>query len=522
MRVAITGSGSMVGGAVVAALAGEHEVRAIDSDPRDDAAVTEGADALIHLDPITPRDGSEHEILDRATRGTYVLMRAAIGAGVRRVIVGSSLSLLDRYPASWAVSETWRPLPDVADARQLAAHLAEQSARQFVFFEPLEVACLRFGEVVDDRTAEAGRDDRWLHVDDAVEAVRKALVAPLRLRIDNTRASDTLTQGWRVFHIPGAGSTRTPLADAGVTLGYRPGHDLTPPRPARPTEAELAGDTSVLAPISPIPSRPIRRVLVLGAGGPLAAATARVLAPSYVLRLTDVRPLAEAASGPPQSEGAPLPTVLPSPHEHRQVDVTDLRQVVDAADGMDAIINCTVVRPHLERAFAVNCLGAYNVMRAAVAKRIRRVVHTGPLQVSSEWPAGYGWDFGVPDDAPGRSGGWLYGHTKLLGQEVVRLFAEAHDMQVPALYFSAFVDPATARPRMGGVHPMSISWEDSAEAMRRALEVPSLPSPLEIFHILADLPHGKYSSAKAQRLLGWSPRDSLQHLWARRPDRPTA
>jgi hypothetical protein len=52
--------------------------------------------------------------------------------------------------------------------------------------------------------------------------------------------------------------------------------------------------------------------------------------------------------------------------------------------------------------------------------------------------------------------------------------------------------------------------------MRRALETPALPSPFEIFHILANLPHGKYSSAKAQRLLGWQPRDNLAHLWARR------
>jgi dTDP-4-dehydrorhamnose reductase len=39
----------------------------------------------------------------------------------------------------------------------------------------------------------------------------------------------------------------------------------------------------------------------------------------------------------------------------------------------------------------------------------------------------------------------------------------------------------------------------------------------ERLHILADLPHGTYSAAKARRLLGWRPRDNLAHLWARRP-----
>jgi nucleoside-diphosphate-sugar epimerase len=44
----------------------------------------------------------------------------------------------------------------------------------------------------------------------------------------------------------------------------------------------------------------------------------------------------------------------------------------------------------------------------------------------------------------------------------------------------------------------------------------ALPSPFEVFHILADLPHGKYSNEKAKRLLGWQPRDTLELLWGRR------
>ncbi len=76
--------------------------------------------------------------------------------------------------------------------------------------------------------------------------------------------------------------------------------------------------------------------------------------------------------------------------------------------------------------------------------------------------------------------------------------------------------PRTARPRLDGVVAMTVSWEDAGRAMRHALEAPSLPSPFEIFHILADLPHGKFSNTKAKRLLGWQPRDSLVELWGRR------
>ncbi|HVG98424.1 MAG TPA: hypothetical protein VNK05_16065, partial [Chloroflexota bacterium] len=114
---------------------------------------------------------------------------------------------------------------------------------------------------------------------------------------------------------------------------------------------------------------------------------------------------------------------------------------------------------------------------------------------------------------PGTS---LYGHSKFLGEEAMRVFAEYYDLEVPALLFSIFADPETAQRRGGGVFPMTVSWEDAGHAVRRALEVATLPSPFETFHILADLPHGKYSNAKARRLLGWQPRDTLARLWAGR------
>src|SRR5690606_17259527 len=113
-----------------------------------------------------------------------------------------------------------------------------------------------------------------------------------------------------------------------------------------------------------------------------------------VLRLTDIRPIAAiAAEGKPQSPGAPLPRVLGAPHEDRVVDVADLAQVVAAAEGMDAIINCTVVRHDPVQAFRVNVLGAYHVMQAAVTHGIRRVVHTGPQQVTAGAGAPFNYDY---------------------------------------------------------------------------------------------------------------------------------
>lgn len=528
MKIVISGETSLLGRALAKALAGAHEIVLLGGDPRDEAAARQaldGAEALVHLAPLYPElpadvgDGwrRDRELLDYAARGTFVVLNAAVEAGVRRVVLGSTLALMERYPAHWAVSEAWQPLPDATDVWQLAAYLAEESAKQLAHVEPLEVVCLRFGTVVEDVEGQP-YDPRWVHVEDAVQACEQALVARLGGRPEH--AGDRITYGWWLFHIPGGGRyTRLPLAAASGErgLGYRPQHDFAgcPGADAilpQPPPSEAA-NRSALAPRERLPSRPIRNVVIFGAGGPLAAATAPLLAPSYRLRLTDVRPMDEIIAAGPRGPGQPVPEVLGPPHETMPVDVTDLDQVLRACEGMDAIVNCTVVRPHPVDAFLVNTIGAYHVMRAAVAHRVRRVVHTGPLQVLNDRQAGYAWDFDIPDEAPPRPGAWLYLHTKYLGQEIVRRFAEQFDLEVPALLYCNFVNPQTAR---GPINPMTVSWDDAGHAMRRAVEVPSLPTPFEIFHVLADLPHGKYSGEKAYRLLGWSPRDDLSHLWATR------
>jgi nucleoside-diphosphate-sugar epimerase len=99
MKVALTGSGSLLGQALVRALGAEHEVHAAPAgDLRDEAVgrrVVAGADALIHLAPLypdLPAGAAAGEVLAHATRGTYVLLSAAVEAGVGRVVLGSTLA----------------------------------------------------------------------------------------------------------------------------------------------------------------------------------------------------------------------------------------------------------------------------------------------------------------------------------------------------------------------------------------------------------------------------------------------
>jgi nucleoside-diphosphate-sugar epimerase len=258
------------------------------------------------------------------------------------------------------------------------------------------------------------------------------------------------------------------------------------------------------------------RIVLYGAGGPVAAAAIAELERDHTLRLTDVRP-------PDQ----PHPSLLaedaarrrawwpqrphPKEHEFRQVDVTRPEQVRAAAEGMDAIVNLTVIRPDPVLSFRVNMMGAYHVMQAAVAHGIKRVVHTGPEVIINH----YRHDFDLSVEAPPRPGTGYYLLTKYLGQEVVRSFAETHHLEVVALYFHVF-QPADAPEPLPGASPFLVSWEDTGRAFRAAVEAPPLPNRYEPFIITTDLPHGKFSAEKAQRLLGWHPQDRFDGHWRRR------
>ncbi|BCX03501.1 MAG: hypothetical protein KatS3mg053_1439 [Candidatus Roseilinea sp.] len=511
----ITGANSLLARHAIEALRTTRRIRAVDvqfnqalptgietceGDLRDldfVRAICEGVAGVIHLAPLYTRLASDEASLDHATRGTFQLMDAAAKAGAKRIVLGSSLALFAQTPARFRVDEGWRPRP-TPHLDDLCAWLAELGTREMVRSTSLSAVCLRLGQVVDDATA-GGRpfDPMWVHAEDAVAAIQAALKHGC--------------EGWFIVHVPSADPrarfqfTRTPEE-----------FDFAPQR-------DFAGHSAMQMPVpaarpEPIPPRAaIRKVALLGAGGPLAAATTRELASGYVLRLADVKPVEEIlATGKPQSPGAPLPEIPRPPHEWRVMDVRDPAQVMAACEGADAIINCTVLRNDPADAFLVNTLGAYNVMRAAVAHGIQRVVHTGPFMLGAHDRTGYDWDHDIVDDVPPRPGkDWVYMMSKYFGQEICRIFAEHHGLVVPALTFCQFVESST--PYGPRIHPLTISWGDAARAIRCALEVTTLPSPFEYFHIGADLPHGVFRNDKAKRLLSWQPRDALEsHYTAQR------
>ena len=237
-------------------------------------------------------------------------------------------------------------------------------------------------------------------------------------------------------------------------------------------------------------------VLILGVNGQLGPHVVKALEEEHTLRLTDI-------NDPPDG-----------PHEYFRLDAADLDGVIAAAEGMDAIINLSVLRPHRQIAFDVNARGAYNAMAAAVHHGIRRVINTGPHWTIAG-PTYENHDFMLSPDIPSQSGTQLYAITKSLGQEICRVFTENHDVHVQTLLFYNFRWPDDHSADGQDIIPFPVVWQDSAQAFRPALtiDLDTLPSKCEIFNIFADIPHNKFSNEKAKRILGWRPTDDLEHFW---------
>ncbi len=510
MRLIATEGKSSLTEAFLSALGDDVDVRIVtpkellDFDSLKEAL--QGGDVLMHLAPTAATPEDAFYALDLASRGTFNLMSAAIEAGIDKIVLGSSLSLFDRVPTSWKVDEQWKPRPDAA-LDNLIPQIAELSVCEATRVALTRVACLRFGEIVSDADIEGlPFDPKWLHIEDAVQALNCAL------RFVQT--SENLPR-WHVFHIAAKG-TNSKIRVAGARqshMGYEPKRDFASNQ--LPSEANIpTKDTrrwrEVLAPADPIHSRPIKKVVLFGAGGPVASDLITLLEKDYALRITDARSISEIiAENKPQSPGAPLPVLLGAPHEYGIADVRNAKEVEDACEGMDAIINLSVLRHDPVLAFHVNTIGAYHIAKAAVKHRIRRVVQTGPQLLTLSSMSGYHGHYEIPGDAPVRPGCNLYGHSKFLGQEIMRVFAENYGLEVPVLLYSQFLNPEVDK----GVYAMAVTWKDSARALKLALEVESLPSPYEVMHILADIPHAQFSPRRAWDLIGWKAEEDLQHLW---------
>ena len=196
MRLGITGAAGLLGRELCQALAGTHQIRAMDIaapggapgvepgsvlEPQDVAALCAGRDAVIHLarerwDDARSKAENEARILDTRLKGTYSVLEAAVNAGVGRVIQVSDLCVYSGYDPAISVQEDFVPLPDTS-AEQQSVYLSELIGREFARQHPGLVVTLRLGQLVDARALAPGArfEANWLDISDAVAAIERGL-----------------------------------------------------------------------------------------------------------------------------------------------------------------------------------------------------------------------------------------------------------------------------------------------------------------------------------------------------------
>ena len=234
-HVLIAGAASRLGGEIARALQDQYQVRLFDvavgvegewmqGSPVDQQAAeraVEGIDALIltgeppaQLPAEEPARGEM--ILDWATRGTHVLCTAAVEAGVRRIVYGSTLEVFSDYPDTVYISEMHKPLP-TPDIHSMARYLGELTCREFARDHRLTATGLRLGKLVYREEVGAEEDLMWVDMRDAAQAFVRVL--PL----DRSQAMEWNAR-WALYHIAAAWPKPKFLIGQAQQMGYQPVH----------------------------------------------------------------------------------------------------------------------------------------------------------------------------------------------------------------------------------------------------------------------------------------------------------
>jgi nucleoside-diphosphate-sugar epimerase len=242
MRILITGASGRLAQALAAELGQEHHLRLLDSvpvkppekaesvqgsllNPDDVWRAVRGMEAVIHTGeppPDLPEGGlaRDRALLDLATRGTHNLFKAAVEAGVRRLLYAGTLAIFSSYPDDVYISELWRPLP-TPEMGELSRYLGEQVCREFARDYTVTATSLRLGRLtLEEEVAGQAPDLMWLDLRDAAQAFRVALSR------DQGRDA-SWTRRWVVYHACADIPNPKYLTSKALTdLGYRPAHNF--------------------------------------------------------------------------------------------------------------------------------------------------------------------------------------------------------------------------------------------------------------------------------------------------------
>jgi uronate dehydrogenase len=232
-RVVVTGAAGVIGQAILPLLPKAWDLAPTDLRPAPGCAALDvtdedacrrafaGADAVVHLAAVPDPDAGWADLLPANVVGVHAVARAAADAGVRRLVLASSLQAVLGWPTG-----RQRRADDAPRAVNLYGATkawAEAVGSWIAATTPMSVVALRIGwfavEWPDPDTTPPDLVSAWLSPRDAAELVRVAVEADL----SQGTAGDS---GFAVAN--GISANRYPFADLTQTtteLGYRPRDD---------------------------------------------------------------------------------------------------------------------------------------------------------------------------------------------------------------------------------------------------------------------------------------------------------
>lgn len=230
------------------------------------------------------------------------------------------------------------------------------------------------------------------------------------------------------------------------------------------------------------------RILVTGAAGDIGRTLREGLAGRYgLLRLSDRQTMAPAGNG----------------EEVVIADLADASAVADLMTGIDAVVH---LGGHAGEAdwptILANNIGAtFNVFDAAHRAGVRRIVFASSNHVVGYHPRASTLDHRAPHRPDTR-----YGLSKAFGEDLGRLYADKHGMEVVCLRIGSF----QARPRETRQLSTWISHGDMVRLVITALETPDIG--FEVFYGVSRNTRSFWDNRRAHAL-GYEPEDNAE-AWA--------
>ncbi|MCH5375313.1 MAG: hypothetical protein JJ992_15180 [Planctomycetes bacterium] len=229
-------------------------------------------------------------------------------------------------------------------------------------------------------------------------------------------------------------------------------------------------------------------ILVTSAENDLARQIAAGLADKKRVRLTAVQPVAT---------DLPFTACELNADEATEQLVRDVSSIVHVGPAATGDSEMTLVDVWPRR--------TYNLLQAAVASGVRRVVYLSSLDLFDLYDPAYIVDEDFrPLPTPGT--GML---PPYLGEYCCREFARLRQLQVVVLRFGQVLDPQSERPRTGAKGWLDI--RDAVQAVRLALENEQISDgrgieTWSVFHIVSRADDPRFPISQAQRILGYEPK----------------